>query len=535
MEEDKKKKKNKKKKNKQATKPTESVTLDARESTSDSQSHVLEIGQNNNGQASGIIDAPNHVEGHIDADRVGHLANGTEGTNLAEAEKQYWLDREASFQEKIKELEAEKDAQIQKEAFLEEKIKQLLKEKDENSQKEASQKENIKHLHDEQNASMQNEASLKEKLRQLEKENDALIQKEGSLEQKIQHLQREMDAHLQKEASLGTKILQLEGEKDSWGQKEAGFEEKINQLVDEAAFLNLNGVSLQEKIKQMERERDSWILKENSAKESIASLNGDNTKLRAQVIELEQSRESLLEETQQLKEIISSLQLRINNLESTAGFPHSSMDKKVTSEDGDVNYQIEAARALVEILVTENSELVEKVNELYAELDRRGVRTEHFLSAGSVPGAVTAQSADIADGSALMSDLAVGADDRHSTAQATDSISEASKTMPISGSTQSLEDVMVEDQRNGELVNVNDGPGPANSSEIIEADEIVQIPLDENEVKETNLEVAQNDEKTDVPLADAPLIGAPFRIISFVARYVSGADLVNKNTGKSGY
>ncbi|KAI3474307.1 hypothetical protein Pfo_029095 [Paulownia fortunei] len=433
MEEDKKKKKNKKKKNKQATKPTESVTLDARESTSDSQSHVLEIGQNNNGQASGIIDAPNHVEGHIDADRVGHLANGTEGTNLAEAEKQYWLDREASFQEKIKELEAEKDAQIQKETFLEEKIKQLLKEKDENSQKEASQKENIKHLHDEQNASMQNEASLKEKLRQLEKENDALIQKEGSLEQKIQQLQREMDAHLQKEASLGTKILQLEGEKDSWGQKEAGFEEKINQLVDEAAFLNLNGVSLQEKVKQMEKERDSWILKENSAKESIASLNGDNTKLRAQSLAGDRAgaiNGEYLRRNTTVEKIISSLQLRINNLESTAGFPHSSMDKKVTSEDGDVNYQIEAARALVEKLITENSELVEKVNELYAELDRRGVRTEHFLSAGSVPGAVTAQSADIADGSALMSDLAVGADDRHSTAQATDSISEASKTMP---------------------------------------------------------------------------------------------------------
>lgn len=82
MDDDKKKKKNKKKKNKQATKLNESITLDARESTADSQSHVQEIGQNNNGQVSGIADVPNDVRGHINADRDGHLANGTEVVSL---------------------------------------------------------------------------------------------------------------------------------------------------------------------------------------------------------------------------------------------------------------------------------------------------------------------------------------------------------------------------------------------------------------------------------------------------------------------
>ncbi|KAK6118180.1 hypothetical protein DH2020_048081 [Rehmannia glutinosa] len=513
MEEDKRKKKNKKKKNKQATKQGDSVTHDARESTSDSQSHVQEIERDNNGQVSGIIDSSNDVGGHVDADRGEHHANGSKGTNLGEAEKQYWLDREALLEERIKQLLKEKDENAQIEALLEEKIKQLLKEKDENAQKEAGEREKLKQLYDEKNASMQNEANLREKLIQLEKEKDALNIKEGILEQRIQQLQREMDVHLQKEASLEAKILQLEGEKDSWAQKEVGFEDKINQLVDEAAFLNLRG---------------------NSAKESVASLNNENIKLRTQVIELEQSRESLLEEKQHLTQTVSSLQLQINNLESTAGFRHSSVENKLISEDGDVNYQIEAARALVEKLITENSELVEKVNELYAELDRRGVRTEHFSSAGSVSGDVADQSVVIDESSAVMPDLTIGADDgSHSTGQATDSISEFSKMMPISGSTQSLEDVMIEDQGNSELLKVNDGRGLANSSEITEADEIVQIPIDESEVKETKLEVPQNDEKTDVVLTDAPLIGAPFRLISFVARYVSGADLVNKNTGNS--
>ncbi|XP_020553269.1 uncharacterized protein LOC105174685 isoform X6 [Sesamum indicum] len=461
MEEDKKKKKNKKKKNKQATKPTENVTLDARESASGSQGHVSYIGQEN-GQVSRTIE--NDTGGHIVVDRDEHLANGLEGTNLAKAEKQSWLDKEASFQEKIKELQAEKNAQTKKEALLKEKINQLLNEKDENSQKE------------------------------------------GCREQKIQRLQREMDAHL---------------------QKEAGLEEKIDRLVEEAAFLNLKGVSLQEKLRRLEKERDSLILKENSAKESITRLTSDNTNLQAQVTELELSREGLLKEKQQLTEIVSSLKLEINNLKNAAGFPQSSENNKATCEDGGVNYQIEAARALVEKLISENSELVVKVNELYAELDRSGARTEYVFSTGSVPGA---QSADIAGGSVLKPDWAVGADDRHRTAQVTDSIYDATQMMPFSGSNQSLEDIMIEDQRNSKHVNQNGDSELAKFVEISEADEIVQIPLDENEVRETNIEVAQLDEEIDVPLTDAPLIGAPFRLISFVARYVSGADLVNRST-----
>ncbi|TQD95745.1 hypothetical protein C1H46_018689 [Malus baccata] len=55
--------------------------------------------------------------------------------------------------------------------------------------------------------------------------------------------------------------------------------------------------------------------------------------------------------------------------------------------------------------------------------------------------------------------------------------------------------------------------------------EIVQIPLDENEVG--NLEVSlANDKNAGVPLIEAPPIGAPFWLMSYVARYVCSADLV---------
>jgi len=63
--------------------------------------------------------------------------------------------------------------------------------------------------------------------------------------------------------------------------------------------------------------------------------------------------------------------------------------------------------------------------------------------------------------------------------------------------------------------------------------EIVQIPLDENEAHDMEAQRLPSQEDKSVPLIDAPLIGAPFRLISAVARYVSGADLVNKSSSES--
>lgn len=59
--------------------------------------------------------------------------------------------------------------------------------------------------------------------------------------------------------------------------------------------------------------------------------------------------------------------------------------------------------------------------------------------------------------------------------------------------------------------------------------EIVQIPLDDSDVRDLESQPIDS-EQNAVPLSDAPLIGAPFRLMSFVAKYVSGADLVNNTT-----
>lgn len=118
------------------------------------------------------------------------------------------------------------------------------------------------------------------------------------------------------------------------------------------------------------------------------------------------------------------------------------------------------------------------------------------------------------------------------TASFSDRGSETITDVPKSGQElNSIEVVAVKEEMNGIHKSDNHRTDAVAEPKIFEeAGEIVQIPLDENEVPDLELQVALNGERDSVPISDAPLIGAPFRLISFVSRYVSGADLVNKNS-----
>ncbi|KAJ6369308.1 hypothetical protein OIU78_001637 [Salix suchowensis] len=139
-------------------------------------------------------------------------------------------------------------------------------------------------------------------------------------------------------------------------------------------------------------------------------------------------------------------------------------------------------------LITENSELVEKVNELFIKLDQQKTAAGLSLSTGS--------------------DAILG------NSEPAPHMSEPSETA-LDLKSESL-----------------DAEPPAavllQSSEP-DTEEIVQIPLDDSEVSDVEMQAVETDDKSGVPLTDAPLIGAPFRLISFVAKYVSGSDLVNKD------
>ncbi|XP_065852323.1 uncharacterized protein [Euphorbia lathyris] len=429
---DKKKRRNKKKKNKQ-TKTTEDLAVGADQNGATN-------GNNEHSQAISLAtEAPNGAPQNavvVDFDR--HEDNGTDISVLTEAEKEQWLQREAILKGTIRQLQLDNDSRAQIEAILEEKIKLLQMENDSVRQKQAS---------------------LEEIINKLRNTNDSTLQKEVTLKETTTQLKNEIDLHTQREAVLERKIVQFQSEKELCLQKEAGLEEKLQHLENEKALLGI---------------------KVTAARETIVSMNVNITRLRMQVVELEESRKSLMKENQQLMESMSGLQLQLQNLETSIASTNTLDEmKKHASEPEDKDSQIEAACALVNKLITENAELIEKVNELYM-LDRQR-------------------------SAAGLSSLA-GSDDMLGNAEIT------SENLSVSESGEyKLETLEVEAVVEGE------------------SGEIVQIPLDENPLQDLEVQAGENDDKPQaVPLSDAPLTGAPLRLISFFAKYVSGADLVNK-------
>ncbi|GMP86165.1 hypothetical protein CsSME_00039047 [Camellia sinensis var. sinensis] len=382
-------------------------------------------------------------------------------------------------------------------------------------------------------------AGIEEAIEKLQNENEAHILEEARLEETIKKLQKENDTHMQKKAFLEMKLLQLQSEKDSWLQKEVGFEEKINRLMDETSTLSLKRVSLEEKIKQLEGEIDYWFQKENSTEETIAKLNGDNTRLQAQVMESEESRNNLLQENQWLTESMSGMKFRIQNLE-TASTRTSTVMTMHASESEDMNVQTKAAQPLVENLVAKNSELVEKVNELYVELEGRVVTANPSPAVGTEQTVEIVETIHVPDpmlefiektpsGDRMDSHEDVINDDN---AYSKDNVCVADSMSELSERVEFPEDVSIKHEGEDGEYNyyAEDTTVIPNSPKAINSEEIVQIASDENEVRDPEFETIHSDAKTDVPITDAPLIGAPFRLISFFARYVSGADLVNKGT-----
>ncbi|CAK7343518.1 unnamed protein product [Dovyalis caffra] len=573
MEEGNKKKRNKKKKNKQnnnnnnkATEDDVSVGVNNSNNSSNNNNNTDNTNGQNYGDDNQVIEVASNGDAAVAEDFSRHndmlIGAASNSSIVAEAEKQKWLQREATFEETIKRLQEENDSHIQKEASFEKTIQRLRDENDSHIQKEATLVETGKQLQNENDSHTLREASLEDEINQLRSVNNLCMQKEATFEDTIKQLKTENDSLMQKEAGLEMKIVQLQSEKHFWLEKEAGLEEKLNCLQDENAALGLKAASLEEKIRQLESEKDSWTIIEliselsshvpvgywlfhavsyvfkavgflnndvvqgegfreerrgergkgreveqmkwektkrivleeklNTTKETVTGMNIDITRLRMQVVELEDSRNSLVKENQQLKESVSDLKLQLQNIETSVSSANTSELGKHGAEKEELNSQIEAACALVDKLITENADLVEKVNELYIKLDQQ--RAAASLS--SVIGS---------DAIVTNSELANG-------------------THPVSDSTQNLSAL------DHKLVSLEVEPAVVvpNSPEA-DTGEIVQIPLDDNEVQDLEMQAVETDDKSGVPITDAPLIGAPFRLISFVAKYVSGADLVNKD------
>ncbi|KAF5747687.1 protein hook isoform X4 [Tripterygium wilfordii] len=354
---------------------------------------------------------------------------------------------------------------------------------------------------------MQRETDLEDTVKRLQYENDSHIRKENALEETIQNLQNEIGLHIEQEAALEETIKQLQNETDSHRAKEVEIEMKVVQLQSEKGVWLQKEVSLEEKLEQFEKEKDSWIVTENTAKETTANLNRENTRLRMQVGELDEFRGSLLHEKEQLLENLSALQSQVQNLERSISSAHSSNElSKYISENKDLNAQVDAGSTLIEKLIAENADLVEKVNELFVELEQLKLTAQHPSTSGSNP-------------------------TREIGPPSTGLISESHMNLPVlRQKINSTEVVPIKNERiDIDNVNMYTAAVTPNSFEAEDSGEIVQIPLDDNEVQDLESQVVESEGEAALPLSDAPLIGAPFRLVSFVAKYVSGADLVSKN------
>lgn len=222
--------------------------------------------------------------------------------------------------------------------------------------------------------------------------------------------------------------------------------------------------------------------------------------------ELEESKNNLLLENQQFRENVSGLHSTIQNLEnsSSSSASQDASAKDRASENEELKSQIEEAYMLVEKLMAENAELVEKVHMLCVELDRPD--TEIKLSEVTGSDGLTEFVKPSEPESSEVTSISVP------------ELDSSEKTLAVNDNSDSIH---AEHARDLQLV-----PD--------DIEEIVQIPLDDNDVRDLQLQDTKNVENDDaVPITDAPLIGAPFRLISFFAKYVSGADLVSQNSSNT--
>ncbi|CAN6807799.1 unnamed protein product [Brassica oleracea] len=521
MDDEKKKKRNKKKKNKQNnSKRADGDAIPTEDGNHTGDADIAQINQ----VPDSIQLEPSSQQMIINADEPGvvdYTSPNSEAV-LEETIKQLrdeigsHLQKVAVFEETVRRLETENEAHIQKEAFLEERLEHLRTQDEAHIQKQALLEERLEHLRTENEAHIEKEVTfvitslfssfifklksetnglLEERLEHLKTENEARIQSEALLEERLLHLRTENEAYIQKEAQLEERLLHLRTENETLKQNEEKLEErlvqyktkndvlvhemsstevKMRQLLDEKSTFSQKEASLEKKIQQLQHDEESSVAAaEKSSIEMISSLNNEIGTLRAQVMKLEESRSNLQEQNNSLVETVSSLQVQREN--------HDNNVKGASEEE--LNSQIEAACTLVEKLITENAELVEKVNELCIQLNQ----SQRAFASPPESLAIEVQKSD------------------------------------------ALEEIPIHD----EMIRIDDS-GDMETA-LVErnlTEETVPVSVNPNGEIDVESQVAVAGEAEEVsggvPLVDAPLIGAPFRLVSFVARYVSGADLAEK-------
>ncbi|CAL9134404.1 uncharacterized protein LOC135626937 isoform X2 [Musa acuminata AAA Group] len=316
-------------------------------------------------------------------------------------------------------------------------------------------------------------------------------------------------------AKLQEQVRELEYEKALWFQKQANLEEKIKVLQEEVDLCAQKEAFVEEKLKNVESFKDSLVLTEISLKERIARVEEASTALDTQVKELQGLRNTFFEENQQLMEKVTGLEQKIQSIEERAP-SHENLTETMTKlpEDDFSAQQTEASSALFGDQTSGSTELSEKVNEPYIVPEKHGGH----------PSGTDLNRVEMLDRASSPSHYV--SDFREKIKDSGETVHPSVQLQENFGANNGINDL------DSETVN---RPGPPPSDEP-RGSEPATVPFDEIQIHKEDLTGVKNNEIAEaVPLSDAPLIGAPFRLISFMAKYVSGADLVKQNSSRSGH
>nr|CAB3500917.1 unnamed protein product [Digitaria exilis] len=294
----------------------------------------------------------------------------------------------------------------------------------------------------------------------------------------------ELDMHRLYEAKLDKlheTIKLLEEEKSLWLQKVSTMESELEKLHSKVGFHAQNEVLLEEKLNSLQIGYDMLIKKEEVLGNKVKCIDDINDTLTHQ--------EALLKERlSELEETNKTLAAQVKVLEEASNN---------TSEEN-------------RMLVTEVDELDSRLQALEA---RAALSETLITEKGNEPIA----------GGGLSSLVEITPDNSYgqinsipSNAYASNHPEETLIQLPQIDTGNSIAQAHID-------VNERRFDGSGTS------EEIVPVPLDDIQIHEDDPRQPGADVEIDeVPFSDAPIIGAPFRLISFVARYVSGADLVNQ-------
>nr|CAB3496042.1 unnamed protein product [Digitaria exilis] len=286
----------------------------------------------------------------------------------------------------------------------------------------------------------------------------------------------ELDMHRLYEAKLDKlheTIKLLEEEKSLWLQKVSTMESELEKLHSKVGFHAQNEVLLEEKLNSLQIGYDVLIKKEEVLGNKVKCIDDINDTLTHQ--------EALLKE-------------RLSELEET--------NKTL------------AAQNITEIVMqVSDNKVIDQMDFTSAVLHQHTIGLTEVMSKGNEPIA----------GGGLSSLVEITPDNSYghinnipSNAYAGNHPEETLIQLPQIDTGNSIAQAHID-------VNERRFDGSGTS------EEIVPVPLDDIQIHEDDPRQPGADVEIDeVPFSDAPIIGAPLRLISFVARYVSGADLVSQ-------